>query len=190
MYLNDEHIKGCLDKLAIETSEDGKNFNPDIQIQPCSIDLRLSNIFWRPKKREYIDLRQLKNLPVDSEEQYERLTKKETEYIELKHGELLFARTYENFTIPDSCAGQIIARSSIARKGLMIHCASGFINPGWKGNMPLQLVNLNPNTFQIFPYVSICQLCLIKLTDVPSRKYNNVNNDFMNDYGAPFITPS
>lgn len=188
MYLSDNEIHNCLKDLDISVSGEGGVFLPDEQIQPCSIDLRLSDIFWIPKEDFKVDLRYVRGLAVFPEEHYTEYKINHNNPIALDPGKLLHARTYEEFTVPPNCAGQIIAKSSIARKGLMIHCVNGFINPGWRGHMPLQLVNLSQNSFEIFPYVFVCQLCLIKLTSIPTRKYGSPSNIYMNDEGTPFAT--
>ncbi len=109
------------------------------------------------------------------------------ESITLRPGELVLGRTYEEFTIPSDCAGKIEGRSSFARIGLGIHISGDFINPGYKGRMPLQLVNYSPNPIRLYPYIPICQLMLIKLSGKPDRLYGEeeLQSKYMNDDGGP-----
>src|ERR1017187_3916268 len=51
MYLVDRDIKALSGELNLEGPNPDHPFDPDSQIQPCSIDLRISNIFWRPSRR-------------------------------------------------------------------------------------------------------------------------------------------
>ena len=46
MYLCDKDIKLKLPELDIETSNSEFPFEPEVQIQPCSIDFKLNNVFW------------------------------------------------------------------------------------------------------------------------------------------------
>ena len=51
MYLADRDIKALGGELNIEGPNPDHPFDPDSRIQPCSIDLRISNVFWRPSWR-------------------------------------------------------------------------------------------------------------------------------------------
>src|ERR1035438_5751634 len=51
MYLADRDIKALGGELNLEGPNPDHPFDPDNQIQPCSIDLRISNVFWRPSRR-------------------------------------------------------------------------------------------------------------------------------------------
>jgi len=105
----------------------------------------------------------------------------------VKPGRLLLGRIHEKFTMPPESAGKIEGRSSFARMGLMVHCTGDLINPGWRGHMPLQLVNLGPNPIKFFPYVPICQLKLVKLSGRPERLYGEreLQSKYMDDDGGP-----
>jgi deoxycytidine triphosphate deaminase len=109
------------------------------------------------------------------------------ECITLKPGRLLLGRVAEKFTIPYDCAGKIEGRSSFARLGLSVHCTGDFINPGYRGHMPLELVNHGSNPIKIFPHIPICQLVLIRLTSSTRRKYGEreLQSKYMDDDGGP-----
>ena len=64
MYLSDKDIHGKLPELDIDCENPDYPFDANAQIQPCSIDLRLSNVFWKPRTRwgRCIDLRKAKLL--------------------------------------------------------------------------------------------------------------------------------
>jgi len=188
MYLSDTQIKEKLKELNIVCSNAEEPFNPGEQIQPCSIDLRLDNIFWISKKKSSIDLRTSKLLELSPSRYWKKIVLSQGEYITLKPGELINARVYEKFTIPSDCAGKIEGRSSFARIGLGVHISKDFINPGYRGNMPLELVIFGTNNIKIYPYLPICQLMLIRLTSIPSRLYGEreLQSKYMDDDGAPF----
>lgn len=187
MYLCDNDIKLKLPELDIETSNPEFPFEPEVQIQPCSIDFKLNNVFWVPKKRITIDLRKSKLLEIHPRRYYRKIVLKKGEFYTLKPGKTIFSSIYENITIPSDCAGKISGRSSFARLGIMVHLTGDFINPGYRGHMPLQIVNLNSNSIKIFPYIPICQMQLVKLSGVPERFYGNtvIQSKYMNDDGGP-----
>ena len=197
MYLIDKEIRSVLADLAIDAPYPGYEFSAEEQIQPCSIDIRLSNIFWMPVskrpiwnpfvRRQTIDLRKSKLAEISPRRHWRSITLSSTECLTIKPGEMLLGRTYERFTMPPYLSGQIIGRSSFARMGLSVHCSSGFINPGWQGHMPLQLVNSGPHTIKVFPFLPVCQLVLIKLVETPEKIYgeNSLESKYMDDDGGP-----
>jgi hypothetical protein len=98
----------------------------------------------------------------------------------------ILAHTYEKLTIPNDCGGKIEGRSSFARLGLGVHFASDFINPGYRGQLPIQLFNYGENDIIIFPYIPICQLVLVKLMNQPERLYSDMpRSKYMDEDGGP-----
>lgn len=188
MYLVDREIKAALPQLNFETDNPDYPFLPDEQIQPCSVDIRLCNVFWLPTKRKStIDLRKSKMREVSPRRHWKVMTLKSTECITIRPGEIALGRTYEKFSIPTENAGKIEGRSSFARMGLSVHCAADFINPGWRGHMTLQLVNLGPHPIKIFPYLPVCQLILVKLSGTPDHLYGEreLQSKYVDDDGGP-----
>ena len=187
MYLSDTNIKEKLSELKIECSNPEEQFNTEEQIQPCSIDLKLDRVFWKPRKAGTIDLRKSKLFELSPRRYWKKIILSKGECITLQPGKLLLGRIYEKFTIPQDCAGKIEGRSSFARMGLGIHISGDFINPGYRGHMPLQLVNYGSNPIKIFPYVPICQLMLVRLSTKPQRVYGEreLQSKYMDDDGGP-----
>lgn len=187
MYLSDKDIRAKLSEMQIEVNNSEYPFNPNEQVQPCSIDLRLSNIFWEPMRVKSIDLRRSRLLDLSPRRYWKKRILQKGECITLKPGRLLLGRIYEKFTIPVDCGGKIEGRSSFARMGLGIHCTGDFINPGYRGHMPLQLFNYSPNPIKIFAYIPICQLMLIRVSNEPLRKYGleELQSKYMDDDGGP-----
>lgn len=100
---------------------------------------------------------------------------------------MVLGRVYERFSVPSDCAAQIEGRSSFARMGLAVHCTGSFINPGWRGHMPLTLINHGTSKLRIPPYLPICQMMLVPLSKTPSKTYGeaSLRNKYMNDDGGP-----
>jgi deoxycytidine triphosphate deaminase len=187
MYLSDSEIKAKLNELNIECSDSNETFSSDEQIQPCSIDLRLDNVFWRYKKVKTIDLRRRKLLELSPRRYFKRIVIGKGECITIQPGELVLGRIYEVFTVPKDCASKIEGRSSFARLGLSVQIGSDFINPGYRGHMTLQLVNHGKNPIKIYPFIPICQMMLVKLSSTPSRLYGEqeLQSKYKDDDGGP-----
>lgn len=185
MYLIDREIISRLDAINFECS---RPFDISTQIQPCSVDLNLDSIFWEPRSNiKSIDLRKSRLLELDSRNYWRSINLKDNECIDIKPGKFLLGRTYEKFSIPHDCAGKLEGKSSMSRFGLAVQIGSDFINPGWRGHMPIQLVNHSKTTIKIFPYIPICQLMFIKLSDVPDRLYGveELQSKYKDDDGGP-----
>src|ERR1017187_1757133 len=149
MYLSDRELTALLPALNFQTSDPDFAFNPNQQIQPCSIDLRLDSVFWRSRSKREIDLRKPGVWELSPRRFWKRYQLQSTESIVLNPGELVLGRTYETFSMPVGCAGHVEGRSSFGRLGLAVHCTASFINPGWTGHMPVQLMNWSRNPIRL-----------------------------------------
>jgi deoxycytidine triphosphate deaminase len=197
MYLSDNDIREVLPELEFSTDHPDYPFDEKEQIQPCSIDLRLSNVFWSRRRAHWVhrilkrgptvDLRQSHVEEIDPRREWRKSELTDGQSMTIWPGEVLMTRIYESFRVPDEYAGKIEGRSSYARIGLAVHCTGDFINPGWNGFMPLQLVNASPFPIKILPYLPICQLMLVSLSSKPSSTYGDekLASKYVNDDGGP-----
>jgi deoxycytidine triphosphate deaminase len=187
MYLADQDLKALLPELQFKTAHPKHVFEPDSQIQPCSIDLRLDNVFWLQRWGQQIDLRRTSLLEQQPRRHWEKRRLSDGQSITLRPREMILGRTYESFRIPAGFAGKLEGRSSFSRMGLAIHCSADFINPGYGGHMPLQLINLGTHTIKVYPYLSVCQLIVIKLSSKSARLYgdDDLHSKYVDDDGGP-----
>lgn len=105
----------------------------DIQIQPASVDFRLGNTFSTPKELSS------GILTLDKEIEYQ--TTKADTYL-LLPGQFVLATTEEWIELPDNLTAFVERRSSLGRLGLFIQNA-GWVDPGFKGRVTLELFNAN-----------------------------------------------
>ena len=189
MILCDSDIRGILKDLRIETDEPQRPFKPDEQIQPASVDLRLDRCFWFPRSsyRKKISFLSPSLSELELQRLFERRWFRLGDRVTLNPGEMVLGRTFEIFTIPNNYAGKLEGRSTFARLGLSIHCTGDFINPGWRGRMPLQLVNHGKVPIVLTPFVDICQLLIIKTTGPSEPAYGSdeLSSKYMNEEGEP-----
>lgn len=78
--------------------------------------------------------------------------------------------TKEYFKLPPNVAGLVVGRSSIGRAGIQITNA-GFIDPGFEGNITLQLFNQNPNVLELQNLDRIAQIIFFEV-DGSENTYN------------------
>lgn len=91
----------------------------------------------------------------------------------LKPKSLVLFSTLESITLPDNLVGWLDGRSSLARLGLMIHVTSHRIDPGWNGNIVLEVFNAGNLTLVLAPKIKIAALSFELLSKSVSRSYND-----------------
>lgn len=130
----------------------------DDAIQPASIDLRLGSSFaWWPEGLAIIDLEKGADTIPPMKEIHSA-----PEFI-LSPGQFVLASTYETVALGPDLVARVEGRSSLGRLGLVVHVTAGFIDPGFKGNITLELYNVGPHHIRIVPGQSICQLAVERL---------------------------
>lgn len=133
-------------------------FNKE-NVQPASYDLRLGKSFLIPKKQTIT-----MNEPIKYNGSY-------GDYYILKPNEFVLATTEEYIKLPDDIAGFVQGRSSIGRIGLFVQNA-GFVDPGFEGELTLELFNASPSPIVLEPGRRIAQLVFIKLDKPCLNPYN------------------
>lgn len=196
MYLTDRQLRERLDEFQFEAEDATYPFDPDQQVGPCSIDLRLSKIFWTPVRSRATPTSRGRVLDLDRTRAQELHPRRGWHFneigphdkITIRPGHMVLARVAERFQMPSDCSGAIEGRSSYARLGLSVHSSGGFINPGWRGHMPLTLVNHSPVTIRIPVGTPLCQLLVAPLPTRPERTYaERSDRKYMNDTGGPSL---
>lgn len=109
-------------------------------IQPASIDLRLDNKFLTFNNHLYDCI----DPSIEQSELTSKVTIDEKTPFILHPGEFALGSTYETVGFGSLLAGQLNGKSSYGRLGLVIHSTAGFIDPGFRGNITLELSNSAP----------------------------------------------
>lgn len=77
--------------------------------------------------------------------------------------------TAEVVNMPVNVSAMIQGRSSVARLGMQVHCAAGFIDCGFKGKITLEISNLTQYAMYLPIGKPVCQLICF-LQDYASEK--------------------
>jgi dCTP deaminase len=165
MILPDHEIRKCLEegRLVIRPLDE-----PDTQIQPAWVDLRLDNEFRTFKiiGTPFIDTR--------------KLTESYTEKHIIENGrpfiihprEFILGKILEYIRLPEDIVGSVDGRSSLGRLGVVVHTTSASVNPGWEGNLVLELTNVGKMPVALYPGMRICKIMFHKLSSPAERPYN------------------
>lgn len=165
MILSDRDIKKYLQegKLLIHPIDD-----PEKQIQPSSVDLRLGNTFlhFRVEGRAYIDPTQDR-----PQELMEIIEVNDRRPFFLRPGEFVLGTTIETVKLPDDLVARVDGRSSLGRLGIIVHATAGYVDPGFCGQITLELSNINRVPVALYPGMRICQISFYKLTSPAEIPY-------------------
>jgi len=92
------------------------------------------------------------------------------ESVHLAPGDFLLSHTIEVVTIPLDALGIVAGKSSPAREGLQVECA-GVVDPGFSGQLVLELKNLGHEHLYPEEGQRIAQLWLMELSGPTTRPY-------------------
>ncbi len=132
------------------------------QIQPASVDIRLGNTF------SIVDDTPSGIITLDSEIKYKTITAEK--YLILP-GQFVLATTMEFFELPDDLTAFVEGRSSLGRMGLFIQNA-GWVDPGFKGEITLELFNANRCAIELTAGRRVGQLVFAKMDRAAQDPYN------------------
>ncbi len=135
----------------------------DKDIQPASIDVHLGNRFGGLKP-----IRGAIHLNRPSEVLW--MTGKE---LILHPHEFALAHIKERLTLKANFVARIEGKSSIGRRGIAIHVTAGFVDPGWDGNLTIELFNASQQTYILCEGDAIGQLAFDRLTAASLRPYGH-----------------
>lgn len=167
MILSDADILARLEEgdLQIEPLDD-----PELQIQPASVDLRLG--------REFLEF-QHANIPcIHPNSQQEVAEYVEETVVEgedgefiLHPGDFVLGTTKERVAIPDDLIAHVEGRSSLGRLAIVVHATAGLADPGYEGQITLELSNLGTAPVALTPGMRISQLTFTELSSPADRPY-------------------
>lgn len=132
------------------------------QIQPASIDIRLGNTF------SIVEDTSTGIINLENEIKYKTITS--DTYILLPN-QFVLATTMEYFDLPDDLTAFVEGRSSLGRMGLFIQNA-GWVDPGFKGEITLELYNANRCAIELKAGRRVGQLVFAKMDDKAINPYN------------------
>lgn len=124
---------------------------------PISIDLRLGLRYAIARRSKAP-----RHEPKDQPEMWHQDYLASDELLTVHPGDLVLASTLEYVVIPANLYGMIYGKSSLARRGLQVEIAPK-IDPGYRGNITLELANVGPFPVQVRPGEPIAQLLLLAL---------------------------
>lgn len=156
MILSDKSIHKYLQsgELVIDPIEAG-------QVQPASVDIRLGSSFLK------LDENNFEAMTLTDEIKYVSM---EVDEIVIPSNSFLLATTMEYIKLPCNLTAFVEGRSSIGRMGLFIQNA-GWVDPGFEGEITLELYNANRLPIRLEKGRRICQLVFAQMDQTAGHPY-------------------
>lgn len=156
MILSDKTIFTMLENKTLTISP----LEPE-QVQPASVDIRLGNTF------STVEDSPSGIITLESEAAYKTIT---ADTYVLLPNQFILASTMEYFELPDNLTAFVEGRSSLGRLGLFIQNA-GWVDPGFKGEITLELYNANRFAIELKAGRRVGQLVFAQLDNTARNPY-------------------
>jgi dCTP deaminase len=161
VVLSDRTIARLLGEGQIEIDP----YDPSL-LQPSSVDVRVDRYFrvFRNNLYPFIDVKA-------EQDGLTELVEIGEEPFVLHPGEFVLGSTLERVRLPDDLVARLEGKSSLGRLGLLIHSTAGFIDPGWDGNVTLELSNVANLPITIYHGMKIGQISFMQLSEPAEHPY-------------------
>lgn len=156
MILSDRAIMALLQEGTLSISP-----LKEQQIQPASVDIRLGDTF------SIVEDSSAPILTLSQEMAYKEI--RAEKYL-LMPGQFVLATTMEYIRLPDDLTAFVEGRSSLGRMGLFIQNA-GWVDPGFSGEITLELFNANRCAIELQAGRRIGQLVFAQMDQTALHPY-------------------
>lgn len=164
MVLSDKDIKGSISDGSIKIEPYEERF-----LQPSSVDLRLDGFFrvFHNSRYPYIDVRKKMDdltelVQVDGDRPFI-----------LHPGEFVLGSTLERVAISGALVARLEGKSSLGRLGLLIHSTAGYVDPGWDGQLTLELSNVANLPITLYKGMKIGQISFLRMSSPVEVPYGS-----------------
>lgn len=157
MILSDKTIISMLNEGTLKISPINNE-----QIQPASVDIRLGDTF------SIVEDSHTGIISLENEIKYKTI---KTDTYVLLPGQFVLATTMEHIDLPNDLTAFVEGRSSLGRMGLFIQNA-GWVDPGFKGEITLELYNANRCAIELKAGRRVGQLVFAKMDSTALNPYN------------------
>jgi len=157
MILSDKEIKEYLKKNLLVLNAKIEN------VTSCSIDLTLGD------EIGYYEEIGLPYLDINSEANLKKIKIGDSFFLQPKS--FVLATTQEYIKLPNDIAAIIDGKSSLARRGLLVHVSSSLVDPGFEGKLILEMFNVNNVPIKIYKGMKIAKIFFVKLSSPSEVPY-------------------
>lgn len=156
-------------KEAIESGRITIDPYDEVMVQPSSIDLRCDAHFRVFENHRY----SLIDPKAPQSDLTLTVTATASEPFILHPGEFVLGSSHEVIGLADDVVARLEGKSSLGRLGLLIHSTAGFIDPGFRGQVTLELSNVANLPIAIYPGMKIGQVSFYQMTTKADSPYGS-----------------
>lgn len=181
MILSNVEIVNALKRGDFEISDLAGNLDPSQKpFNTSAVDLRLGNEITVPSAENVpaaLDLRR-PGIAAFLGKHSTTTEITDSQPHTLTPNQFVLANTYEKVSFPllgprkCSYSARVEGKSSLARCGLLVHFTAPTIHAGFFGPISLEIINLGPVNFLLYPLLSICQLVIEEVRGCPADAPN------------------
>lgn len=181
--LSDKDLKQLIENKNAVYTEKGPELDYSLQLGPSSFDLRLGYEFG------IIDTRRIEMIDARNMEKYRKYIQNEQhtpeEGVVIHPGEFILGSTLEALKVPDDLVARVEGRSSYGRLGIIVHATAGYVDPGFEGDITLEIQNLGNAPVKLYPEDRVCQVVFETMTSESETPYGSKEDTkYMGQTGA------
>ncbi len=167
--LCDTDLEQLIDDEGAVYVEEGPDTDRELQIGPSSVDLRLGYSFG------ILNTRRVEVVDTKNMEKYQKYITEEKhdprDGVIIHPGEFILGSSLEGLDVPDNMVARVEGRSSYGRLGIVVHSTAGFVDPGFRGQITLELQNLGNAPVKLYPEDRVCQVVFETMTGEAETPY-------------------
>jgi dCTP deaminase len=141
----------------------------EAMVQPSSVDLRCDATFRVFENHRYASI----DPKADQPDLTVPVEATPEQPFMLHPGEFVLGSTLEVIGLADDIVARLEGKSSLGRIGLLIHSTAGFIDPGFRGQVTLELSNVANLPIAIYPGMKIGQVSFYQLSTPAENPYGS-----------------
>lgn len=178
MILSDTSIRNYIEDGSLVIDPFDKK-----AIQPASLDIRLgigAHYAVAPSNDDFISPLNVSHIDKSFVEMPNATS------IAINPGDFVLTTTMERVELPSNLVGIVNGKSSLGRLGLLIHATAGFIDPGFKGQITLELSNVSRTRLVLESGMRVGQLTFQLLDQSAEKPYGHpdLNSKYVEQSGA------
>ncbi len=149
-------------------------FDP-LKLNSCGYDLTLGSDFKIPAldSEQYV---------VDPFNPPSFIDKVCLNFIIIPPNSFVIGASKEYLTMPPDILGVCLGRSTYARAGVISHVTP--LEPGWKGNVTIEISNTNPLPVKVWVDKGITQVIFLRASEMPQKDYVAKGGRYQNQEGV------
>jgi dCTP deaminase len=155
----------------------------DLQVQPASVDVRLGRRFLEFERANVPCIHPNREDEVD-DYVTETVVDDGDEFV-LHPGDFVLGTTKERVEVPPDLIAHVQGRSSLGRLAVVVHATAGVVDPGYRGQITLELSNLGKVPVALSPDMRISQLIFTELSSPADRPYGEGRGSKYQDQDGP-----